>query len=245
MTSLHSRQYYILFVDNLSHYVTIKFLKAKSQAPAHVKAYLTYLKSCGKAPHMIHIDWGKEFINEDLKSWCHEQGIEINQTASYSPSQNSVAEQMNCTLIKLVWTMRAATNLPKFLWEEATAHVAYLRNRSYTTSVKRLTPYQKWHGTRPNVTHLWEFGAPVWVLLQGQKVLQKMLPKSQRQSFVRFDDGSKTVKYYSAEMRKILTSWNFHFLSPPGTWTPPEEVEVSPDTLCEGELRVGTQSARI
>ena len=65
---IHSRQYYILFVDNLSHYVTVKFLKAKSQALAHVKAYLTYLKSCGKIPHAICVDRGKEFINEDLKS---------------------------------------------------------------------------------------------------------------------------------------------------------------------------------
>jgi len=48
--------------------MTVEFLKAKSQAPAHVKAYLTYLKSHGKIPHTIHIDRGKEFINEDLKS---------------------------------------------------------------------------------------------------------------------------------------------------------------------------------
>ena len=67
-TSLHGRQYYILFVDNLLCYMTVEFLKAKSQAPAHVKAYLTYLKSHGKIPHTIHIDRGKEFINEDLKS---------------------------------------------------------------------------------------------------------------------------------------------------------------------------------
>jgi len=113
---------------------------------------------------------------------------------------------MNCTLVELAQNMCAATTLPEYLWEEATAHVAYLRNQSYTMSVKGSTPYQKWHGTRPNVTHLREFGAPVWVLLQGQKVLQKMLPKLQHRSFVGFDDGLKSVKYYSTEMRKILTS---------------------------------------
>ena len=95
--------------------MTVKFLKAKSQALAYVKAYLTYLKSCGKIPHAICVDRGKEFINEDLKSWCHEQGIEINQTAPYSPSQNGVAKWMNCTLVKLAWAMRAATDLSEFL----------------------------------------------------------------------------------------------------------------------------------
>ena len=115
MTSLHGQQYYILFIDNFSDYVTVEFLKAKSQAPTHVKAYLTYLRNHGRTPHVIHMDHGKEFINEDLKSWCHEQGIEINQTAPYSPFQNGVAEQMNHTLIKLVQTMHAATDLSEFL----------------------------------------------------------------------------------------------------------------------------------
>ena len=113
---------------------------------------------------------------------------------------------MNHTLVELARTMRAATELPEFLWEDATAHAAYMRNRSYTTAVKSATPYQRWHGTKPSVTHLREFGAPVWVLLQGQKVLHKMLPKSHRRSLVGFDDGSKSVKYYNAETRKVLTS---------------------------------------
>lgn len=46
-TSLHGRQYYILFMDNASRYTTVQFLKAKSQASDHVKAYLTYLQNHG------------------------------------------------------------------------------------------------------------------------------------------------------------------------------------------------------
>jgi hypothetical protein len=42
--SLYGQQYYILFVDDSSCYTIIKFLKAKSQASDHVKAYLTYLQ---------------------------------------------------------------------------------------------------------------------------------------------------------------------------------------------------------
>ena len=145
-TSIHGRQYYILFVDDASCYVTVKFLKAKSQASDHVKAYLTHLRNHGRNPHAIRVDHGKEFINENLKSWCHQQGIDINQMAPYSPPQNGVTEWMNHTLVKLAQTMRAVTSLPKYLWKEATAHAAYLRNRAYTTAVRGSTLYQKWHG---------------------------------------------------------------------------------------------------
>ncbi len=68
ITSLHGHQYYILFVNDFSRYTTVEFLKAKSQASAHVKAYLTYLKARGRESHVIRVDRGKEFINEDLKS---------------------------------------------------------------------------------------------------------------------------------------------------------------------------------
>jgi hypothetical protein len=71
-----------------------------------------------------------------------------------------------------------------------------------------------------------------------------MLPKSQRRSLVGFDDGSKSVMYYNPETRKVLTSWNYRFLNPPNTHTPPEEIGINPDTLREGEQGIGTQNAR-
>ena len=108
--------------------------------------------------------------------------------------------------------MLSAVKLPEFLWEPAVAHAAYLRNRSYTTAIAAV-PYQRWYGKKPDVTHLQEFGSDVWVLHQGQKVQRKMLPKSQRRAYIGHDDGSKAIKYYQADSRKILISRNFRFLS--------------------------------
>jgi len=139
-----------------------------------------YLKARGKTPCAIHADRGTEFVNKTLREWYNSQGIELQVTAPYSPSQNGVAEQMNCTLVELACTMLTASELPEFLWEAAVAHAAYLRNMSYTKPRANETPYQIWHGRKPDVSHLQEFGAPVWVLLQGQKVQRKMLPKLQR-----------------------------------------------------------------
>jgi transposase InsO family protein len=124
------------------------------------------------------MDCGKEFVNEKLKMWCNERGIEIRFTAPYSPSQNGVAEWMNWTLVELARAMIHANELLEFLWECAALHAAYLRNRSYTKHLQKETPYQGWHNEKLNVSHLREFGAPVWILLQGQKEQRKMLPKS-------------------------------------------------------------------
>ena len=69
--------------------------------------------------------------------------------------------------------MIIANNLPEFFWEYAVLHAAYYSNRSFTKHLLKSTPYEGWHNERPNVSHLREFGAPVWILLQGQKIDQK------------------------------------------------------------------------
>ena len=55
--------------------------------------------------------------------------------APYSPSQNGVAEQMNCTLLELARAMINAMRIPEFLWELAVAHAAYLQNCTHTKAV--------------------------------------------------------------------------------------------------------------
>jgi hypothetical protein len=239
--SINGNQYYLLFVDDSARYTTAEYLKQKSDATQKVIEYLVHLKTQGRAPKAIRIDRGKEFVNETLQSWCRQQGIEIQMTAPYSPSQNGVAERMNRTLVELARAMIKGQQLPEFLWELAVAHAVYLRNRSYTSPLKWKTPYEIWVKKKPSVSHLREFGAPVWVLLQGQHKQRKMKPKSKRQAYVGYDDGSKSVQYYNAETRKILTSRNYRFLTLPEKESPPEEIEVAPDTPREGERKASAQ----
>ena len=129
--------------------------------------------------------------------------------------------------------MLSDSKLLEFLWEPAVVHAAYLRNLSYMKPKPHTTPYQGWHGKKPNVSHLQEFGVPVWVLLQGQNVLQKMLPKSQRRAYVGFDDRPKAIKYYNAAMRNILLSCNYRFLEPKEP-SPPEAIAVD-SPMSQGE----------
>ena len=92
MASIHGNQYYLLMIDDTMWYITIEFLKTKDQAAQKIMNYMTYLKTQGRSPCAICADRGTEFINQSLKDWCQSQGIELQVTALYSPSQNGVAE---------------------------------------------------------------------------------------------------------------------------------------------------------
>ena len=125
---INGHQYYLLLVDNAKRCATIKCVKQKSDAAQAVINYLAHLKTQGRNTKGIQIDCGKEFVNEKLKNWCKERDMEICYTVSYSPSQNAIAEQMNCTLVELSQAMVITNDLPEFLWEYAVLHVAYLCN---------------------------------------------------------------------------------------------------------------------
>ena len=184
ITSIGGHQYYLLLVDDAMQFVTIYFLKGKHEASEKVKNYLAYLQVQGISMHAIRVNHRMEFINANLKNWCQAKGMEIQLTTPYSLSQNGIAECMNRTLVKLACAMLMALKLSEFLWEPAVAHAAYLRNRAYMTALSAHTPFEGWFGSKPNVSHLHEFGAPVWVLLQGQNIACKILPKSKRRAYV-------------------------------------------------------------
>ena len=103
--SINRNQYYILMIDDKSRYTTIRFLKQKSQATQHVQNYITHLNIRGHSTCAIHVDRGTEFLNDAIKTWCAEHGIEIQTTTPYSPSQNGVAERMNRMIVELACAM--------------------------------------------------------------------------------------------------------------------------------------------
>ena len=124
--SINGNQYYLLLIDNAARHITVKFLKKKSQATQKIKDYIMYLKARGASPCAICIDCGTEFVNDDLRTWTQTQGIQLQMTAPYSPSQNGVAKCINCMLVELACIMLVDSKLPEFLWELAVAHAAYL-----------------------------------------------------------------------------------------------------------------------
>jgi hypothetical protein len=54
----------------------VEFLKEKSEAAQEVINDLAHLITQGRTPKAIQIDQGKEFVNDKLKQWCKEKGIE-------------------------------------------------------------------------------------------------------------------------------------------------------------------------
>ena len=237
-------KYFMSFVDDCTRYVTVKFLRTKGQAAEQLKAYVAYLeRQYDFKLKVFRADNGGEYVSNDLVSWCESKGINLNYTAPYSPEQNGIAERMNRTLVELVRAMSIAQHIPSYLWPEATKHAAYLRNRSHTWALDASSPLEAWSSERPNVSHLHEFGTPVWVLVEGKNI-SKLDPKSERHTFMGFEDGPKAVRYYNKQTRQVCVSRNFRFTEKEIMTHPLENSHepLMPSTLSEGELSQNTPS---
>jgi hypothetical protein len=116
--------------------VKVYFLRGKDDAYARIAEYFALIKrKFGKAPAWIKFDNGTELVNDKSKSLCAAEGTELRTTAPYSPSQNSVSERLNRTLLELARAMLIAKSQPQYLWDEAVATAVYIRNRVLTTAL--------------------------------------------------------------------------------------------------------------
>lgn len=209
--SIWKNRYYVSFTDDATRMVQVYFMKEKGEASKFIAEHVAAVeRKFGKGPAWMRFDNGKELVNSTTKSLCATKGIEIHTTAPYSPSQNGVAERLNRTLLELVRAMMIAKSVPAFLWDEAVSHAVYLRNRVLTSALPGRTPYEAYHGKKPDVSFLREFGSDVWVLDESTG-RSKLSPRSNKMMFVGFVEGSQAVRYYEAKRRSVKVSRNVAF----------------------------------
>ena len=150
-------------------------------------------------------------MNTKVKKFAAEKSIVIDTTTPYSPSQHSTAERMNRTLLELTCAMLIERKLPPSLWAEAVTHATYIPNCSPMQALGDHTPFEAWHGSRPDVGHFQEFGRDAWVLQQGTKP-SKIEAKSHKMKFVGFLDTKKAIRFYDPTKQSVCKSRNFQFV---------------------------------
>ena len=204
--------YFVTFIDDFSNYVWVYMLKKKSEVLEKFIEFVAMAEnSSGKRLKKLRNDNGGEYVSNALTDYCKEKGILTEPTIPYTPQQNGKAERMNCTIMDNVRASLYHAKLPLYLWAEAVSTIVYLRNRSPTSSFKGATPFEKWHGVKPDVGHLRAFGCNVFMHVPDEK-RQKLDKKAVKGIFVGYPEGSKGYKIFIPESKKFSRSRDVKFL---------------------------------
>lgn len=197
-------RYFITFIDDYSRFVVTRFLRQKSDAFEAFKDFMVEAeKQTGRKLKCLRSDNGREYINAKFESFFKQHGIRHQTTVSYTPQQNGVAERANRTLVEMSRCMLEASKLPQSLWSEALNTATYIRNRSPTKLIKGITPYERWSGRKPSVSHLKVFGCEA-VALCNRFDRSKFQPKGTKLTFVGYADLTKGYRLYNKSNKSIV-----------------------------------------
>ena len=91
-------------------------------------------------------------------------GIIHNTSVAYVPQSNGKAERLNRTLVEKARCMIISSNVDLSLWSAAIDTANYLRNRSPSSLLNGMTPYEALYNKKPKIKHLIIFGSDAYPL---------------------------------------------------------------------------------
>lgn len=112
--------------------------------------------------HLSIIHW-----NSDI--FVALKGIKRQLVTPYSPQQNGVTERKNITVVEIGRCLMNDKYLPKQFWAEAVNTSVYLLNQLPTRALEKMTPFEAWHGRKPETTHIRIFGSVCYSLIPNEK----------------------------------------------------------------------------
>ncbi|KAE8999687.1 hypothetical protein PR002_g18389 [Phytophthora rubi] len=201
--SIHGNKYYLAL--KWLGYTHIFFLKHKSETAAAFKKYIAIIsRRSRELPSTLLIlrsDNGGEFEGSPFQQVCDGVGIEREYSEPNAHYQNGTVERANRTISESTRTLLVQSGLPHNLWEYAARHAVYVRNRVISRSYPNSTPYERYHGHAPDVSHLRVFGESVVAKIPDSKrsTRFKFRQRGRRGTFVGHDSERKGYFVYIRE----------------------------------------------
>ena len=150
--SVGGAEYFLTFVDDKTRYAWVYVLKSMFKRFVEWKTMVE--RSAGRKVKVLHSDNGGEYTGSHFVEYLSSEEVRHELTFPKTPEQNWVAERLNRTLMEMVRTKLFESNLLHKFWAEALSAAAYLRNLSPTKAVEGMTPFEAFHGRKPDVKHL-------------------------------------------------------------------------------------------
>jgi len=198
--------YWVIFIDDYSMYHFVTPIAAKSdifKAFKHFKAFAE--NQSEQKLKTLRDDKGGQYISNAMADFTALCSIEHQHTVRACPWQNGVAECTNRLLSECITAMLDESGLAKAFWGEALAALVHVWNRCPTDAVDGATPYELWHGRKPDVSHLRVWGCTAYVHVQKDKHAA-LDPHMEKCVFIGYPDGYKGWKFYNPTTKRTVIS---------------------------------------
>lgn len=211
--SIHGQKFISHIIDHYSSFASVRCLKEKSanQVLDHVRDFVDFINQQKDAKvRILRSDGGYEFCNEKMESYLSKHGIVHETSAPYSPKDNGKIERRNRTMLEMTRCLLKDGNVSQRLWSEASQTACFLLNRTLTSNVPGVTPYEVIFGHQPDLKGLRKFGQGCFVY--NEKYKTKLDDRAQVGIMVGYAGSPSIYRILIKGGTKVVESRNVRFV---------------------------------
>ncbi|CAI7742607.1 unnamed protein product, partial [Closterium sp. NIES-54] len=210
----HER-YFLLVVDDYSHYTTVFPLRSKGDVTEVLidwirAARLQLRESFGSDFPVLrlHSDRGGEFSSARLGAFCRARGIRQTFMLPASPQQNGIAERRIGMVMDVARTSMIHAAAPHFLWPFAVQYAAHQLNLQPRVCVPETSPTLRWTGKVGDASVFRVWGSRAFV---RDLSADKLSPRAVPCVFLGFPPDAPGWHFYHPTSRRVLSSQDVTF----------------------------------
>ena len=206
--------YVLVVVDVHSRRKWVFLVKKKSDAAEKI---ITLIKQqqveTGLSLVELHSDGGGEVVNNQMKAFLQSNGTKQTYTVPYTPQHNGIAERSIGAVFSTARTMLQHARAKLSLWGLAIHAAAHVLFRCIAAGDTKRTSYERWHGVKPDVSHLHVFGCDAYVYTHKHQRDNKFSSRAWLGIFVGHDDDNTSYyKIYNVETGVVVRTRDVRFV---------------------------------
>ncbi|KAK9063310.1 hypothetical protein SSX86_017180 [Deinandra increscens subsp. villosa] len=203
-------KYFLTVVDDFSRAVWVFLLKHKDEVFINLQIFCNLIETqFNKKVKVFRSDNGTEFVNRRLTEFFQTKGIVHQTTCAYTPQQNGIVERKHRHLLNVARALLFQSNLPLRFWSDCVLTAGYLINRTPSSVLGGMTPYECVYGFKPSLSHLRIFGCLCFSTVLNNS--NKFASHAEKCVLIGYSGTKKGYKLWSLDNKQILFSRDVRF----------------------------------
>jgi len=204
--SVSGYKYYLVVLDDCSHYLWTFPLRLKSDTFATLTNFFSLVRTqFGATVKAVQCDDGREFDNSSSHTFFLSKGMHLRMSCPHTSPQNGHAERMIRSINNVVRSLLFQASMPPAYWVEGLHTATHLLNILPTKTLQGSTPHQVLFGIAPTYSHLRVFGCACYPNLSAMAP-HKLAPRSALCVFLGYSAHHKGYRCLDRSTNRVIVS---------------------------------------
>ncbi|KAG7560254.1 Ribonuclease H-like superfamily [Arabidopsis thaliana x Arabidopsis arenosa] len=209
--SISGIRYYVLFLDQFTHYLWVYPLRRKSEVFSKFLHFAAYVENQFQTKiKNFQCDNDGEFNNSEFHNYFASNGINARFSCPHTSQQNGRSERIIRTINNAVRTLLFQARLPQSFWVEALHAAVHILNITPSKSIQNQIPHTLLFQKEPSYEHLRVFGCLCFPNLNHSN-LPKLSPRSTPCLFLGYPSQHRGYRCMDLKTNKIIISRHVYF----------------------------------